>query len=671
MIRSINYFTIPAICTIIINSIIIFIVLSKKVDIHLKINFSLYLLGISIYSLLEVLSQNSKSLEFITLTIKLMVPTMMFTSIPFMMILIYLINRKIKSYYYLLYSGISITIIQILLLDSNLIIESIHPIYYGFYGKWGIFTKIMGYYSIIFHFAVIIASYYAYLKNKNDQYLKKSYLFFLITITGIMTGFIILVILQAILENYNLGIAFFTTLLSLSGIAIFFIIYFFRFFNINIFFRIQYLIFPFLFMIFLSILYITNKSSDMLIISAIAFVITLLIYIILNLFFKNKFTNIILLKQQILLKEFLRFLPIYLKEDSFSSKIKLLRNYLYLTFSSDLLFFGKKFKKKKNIYHEKSREIKISEKIENFFLKENIIELNPFLEYEHIKLISEDNYNILKKNRIRLIFPFFHHKKNYGFFAITDKNNDKIFTYSEIMHLNFIFLLISLSLESLINFKKDKEKESRRIKNKIYSLILHDLKNLTNPLLMAVRNIENNFEKEQFLYSLCDLFSTSLNKIENIEKKINNFNFDSSSLIKPMTLIEEIIKTRYKKRKIEYKFKYKDISIQFSEDEFRQLIVNLIDNALESSYSKNIVVKINDSLINNNLIITIKDNGDGIPPAYLKNFLFKPFHSTKENGMGLGLFNCKEIMNKNNGNIHIKSAVKKGTIVKLKFNILP
>ena len=63
----------------------------------------------------------------------------------------------------------------------------------------------------------------------------------------------------------------------------------------------------------------------------------------------------------------------------------------------------------------------------------------------------------------------------------------------------------------------------------------------------------------------------------------------------------------------------------------------------------------------NKVIITIQDNGPGIPADKLKD-VFRPFYTTKAEGTGLGLYITKQLVEKIRGQIDVHSEVGQGTI---------
>ena len=89
-----------------------------------------------------------------------------------------------------------------------------------------------------------------------------------------------------------------------------------------------------------------------------------------------------------------------------------------------------------------------------------------------------------------------------------------------------------------------------------------------------------------------------------------------------------------------------------------QVFINLFQNALEA-----VDLKENDGRIevrtqvnNDKVIITVSDNGPGIP-QHIRDNLFSPFNTSKEKGLGLGLVIVKEIITDYGGTISAESSI--------------
>ena len=112
-----------------------------------------------------------------------------------------------------------------------------------------------------------------------------------------------------------------------------------------------------------------------------------------------------------------------------------------------------------------------------------------------------------------------------------------------------------------------------------------------------------------------------------------------------------------------------DVEIYDYENEFSQVLLNIITNAKDALVSNKIekpIIKINISKVENNLIVKIKDNANGINEKIIAN-VFEPYFTTKGkgNGTGIGLYMSKLIIEKNmNGKLEVEND-EKGAVFKI------
>jgi signal transduction histidine kinase len=94
-------------------------------------------------------------------------------------------------------------------------------------------------------------------------------------------------------------------------------------------------------------------------------------------------------------------------------------------------------------------------------------------------------------------------------------------------------------------------------------------------------------------------------------------------------------------------------------DEFRKVALNLMLNAIESTAGKQpVTVEVGKKEAP---FFRVKDEGCGIPEDFLRNSLFTPFKSTKKKGLGIGLYQCKKIVEAHGGKIEVISELDKGS----------
>ncbi|RWH68282.1 ATP-binding protein [Mesorhizobium sp.] len=86
-----------------------------------------------------------------------------------------------------------------------------------------------------------------------------------------------------------------------------------------------------------------------------------------------------------------------------------------------------------------------------------------------------------------------------------------------------------------------------------------------------------------------------------------------------------------------------------------QVLINLFQNALEALDGRDGArVEVAAAEKDDDVTLTVSDNGPGIPPAILKS-LFTPFNTSKEKGLGLGLVISKDIVADYGGHIEVTS----------------
>jgi signal transduction histidine kinase len=99
--------------------------------------------------------------------------------------------------------------------------------------------------------------------------------------------------------------------------------------------------------------------------------------------------------------------------------------------------------------------------------------------------------------------------------------------------------------------------------------------------------------------------------------------------------------------------------VTFDWVKIRRVLNNLIRNAVEAMPEGG-ELGVSCEVHGDNLVLTISDTGVGILDEEMEN-LFKPFYTTKSNGMGLGLAYCKRAVEAHGGTITVESEVGKRT----------
>jgi two-component system sensor histidine kinase AtoS len=110
-------------------------------------------------------------------------------------------------------------------------------------------------------------------------------------------------------------------------------------------------------------------------------------------------------------------------------------------------------------------------------------------------------------------------------------------------------------------------------------------------------------------------------------------------------------------------------AVRGSPDQLVQVLLNLILNAEEAMPGGGLL-RLSARLVDQNIELTVTDDGPGFAPEALSQ-LFQPFHTTKEEGTGLGLSVSHSIIQQHGGTISASNVPGGGAAVTIKLPLAP
>lgn len=128
-----------------------------------------------------------------------------------------------------------------------------------------------------------------------------------------------------------------------------------------------------------------------------------------------------------------------------------------------------------------------------------------------------------------------------------------------------------------------------------------------------------------------------------------------SSLLRLLDDIRILMESEAMIRGVNLHFYLTDVTIQCDPKKIKQVMINLIRNALEATPRGGSVTVSMKPVTDKGIVeIQVTDTGSGIPAEALP-YIFTPFYSTKKAGTGLGLSVCKQIIEEHHGHIQAVS----------------
>ncbi|XOQ58762.1 MAG: histidine kinase [Clostridium sp.] len=289
-----------------------------------------------------------------------------------------------------------------------------------------------------------------------------------------------------------------------------------------------------------------------------------------------------------------------------------------------------------------------------FGINENIIGNNLMDSIRNFEL--EDIFKEEKKEHreIKIIWPRERNLRIKTADIINDSNN-KIGTVAVVQDITDIKRLENMRSEFVANVSHELKTPLTSIKGFSETLKYVDDDENKNKFLNII-----NDEADRLTRLIDDILT--LSHIENYK----NFERERINIKEVIENVCYLMKDTAKKKNIEIKSYASDVlNICGNKDRFKQMLLNLVDNAVKYS-NEGGLVEVGNKLEGKNHIIWVKDNGVGISKEHQER-LFERFYrvdkarSRRQGGTGLGLAIVKHIVMEFNGTIKIDSKVGMGS----------
>jgi putative PEP-CTERM system histidine kinase len=197
------------------------------------------------------------------------------------------------------------------------------------------------------------------------------------------------------------------------------------------------------------------------------------------------------------------------------------------------------------------------------------------------------------------------------------------------------------------------------------AFFMHDLKNLASKLSLVTQNLPRHMDNPEFRADALKTISQSVDKINTMSSRLSLLNrkielvFKETDINNLLSMAAADAK-RLGQATVE---QHPDASIPklcVDSDQIYKVFENLLMNAYDAAGVEGRIT-LSTGLQDNWLCISVSDNGCGMSKEYIEKNLFRPFQTTKKQGMGIGLYHCKTIVDAHGGKLHVESEEGKGT----------
>ncbi|WP_158610971.1 XrtA/PEP-CTERM system histidine kinase PrsK [Aurantiacibacter spongiae] len=198
--------------------------------------------------------------------------------------------------------------------------------------------------------------------------------------------------------------------------------------------------------------------------------------------------------------------------------------------------------------------------------------------------------------------------------------------------------------------------------NRRMAFVMHDIKNLASQLSLLAKNAEKHAEKPEFRADMILTLRNSTDKLTGLLARLNRYGAHSGrakglvDLSKVMRRVARQFRTNASVSLVEQEH----ICATGDAEALEQALVHLVQNGIEAGGATGQVV-LTTSIDGGHALIEIADTGAGMSPEFIRTRLFKPFHSSKPGGFGIGAFEARELVRGMGGTIDVESREALGT----------
>jgi putative PEP-CTERM system histidine kinase len=254
--------------------------------------------------------------------------------------------------------------------------------------------------------------------------------------------------------------------------------------------------------------------------------------------------------------------------------------------------------------------------------------------------------------------------KPIGFLTVNERVAGPAYSFEDFALLK---TLADQAAAALLNRQLAKELERAREMETFQTLstfFVHDLKNLASRFSLVMQNIPVHFDKPAFREDLLKTMEKSVSKIETMTTRLSSFSRGRSLnrvACDLNTLVREALSGFDGATKANLVFECREVpKIEADPEEIQNVLTNLVLNAREATEASGRIT-VSTSRENGWVLLVVADTGSGMTPEFIANSLFKPFQTTKKSGLGIGLYQCKTIVEAHGGWIEVESAPGRGT----------
>lgn len=273
-----------------------------------------------------------------------------------------------------------------------------------------------------------------------------------------------------------------------------------------------------------------------------------------------------------------------------------------------------------------------------------------------------------KGARIRYCVPLNASGRLIGIMTLSEKVFHEPLSFEE---LELVQTIAEQAASALLNLRLSEHlRQAKELEafQSMSAFFLHDLKNLAAKLTLVTTNLPVHIDNPEFRSDALKTISQSVAKINNMSSRLSLLSRKLELVFRETNVNSLIENTLALTKDFISAPVSKDLGylppLFLDREHVEKMLENLLMNACEA-LGPDGRIKVMTCCRGNWGEISVEDNGCGMSRDYLNRRLFLPFQTTKKQGMGIGLYHCKTIVEAHKGRMEVDSEEGRGTTVRI------
>jgi putative PEP-CTERM system histidine kinase len=260
-----------------------------------------------------------------------------------------------------------------------------------------------------------------------------------------------------------------------------------------------------------------------------------------------------------------------------------------------------------------------------------------------------------------------------GLLWLSDKRSDDEYSYEDIEFLGAMSRQLAAALWSARMAVQLAETRQLESLHRLSSFVLHDIKNQVSGLSLVVENARRHMSNPEFQREALKVVERTVDNLRALMGHVAGLArppVPQPREVRLRALVDDAVAVSGLAEGVHGDLRFavrcRGESAHLDHDLMVRVLTNLLINAREAlegpgEIELEVAVQGNGARGGRQVLLSVRDNGQGMSEDFVRHSLFQPFATTKSTGLGIGLAQSKAIIEAHGGSIVVESRPGRGT----------